>query len=199
MQGKTHAAIGVATALLIMQPKTINELALGTGVAIIGSLLPDVDTSRSKAARAVSKLVLAIGVGLVAFLCFGKYIKLDNTMIGSDNIGNIIGGACILLGVSIIGYFQPHRGFMHSLVALMLTSIGVEIMAPQLLVYYVIGFASHLVLDVTNYKGEQLLWPIQAPISLQLCKSDGVANTILCVIGPMLSFGAIAYLLTSRI
>lgn len=199
MQGKTHAAIGVATALLIMQPKTINELALGTGVAIIGSLLPDVDTSRSKAARAVSKLVLAIGVGLVAFLCFGKYIKLDNTMIGSDNIGNIIGGACILLGVSIIGYFQPHRGFMHSLVALMLTSIGVEIMAPQLLVYYVIGFASHLVLDVTNYKGEQLLWPIQAPISLKLCKSDGVANTILCVIGTMLSFGAIAYLLTSRI
>lgn len=39
MLGKTHMAVGTAAGLLIMQPQNITELILGTGAAMIGSVI----------------------------------------------------------------------------------------------------------------------------------------------------------------
>ena len=43
MLGKTHMAVGTAAGLLIMQPQNITELILGTGAAMIGSVISDID------------------------------------------------------------------------------------------------------------------------------------------------------------
>lgn len=45
--GKTHMAVGTAAGLLIMQPQNITELILGTGAAMIGSVISDIDIGTS--------------------------------------------------------------------------------------------------------------------------------------------------------
>ncbi len=45
--------------------------------------------------------------------------------------------------------------------------------------YFLIGFMSHLILDILNYKGVQLLWPCKKSFKLELCHSDGIVNLLL--------------------
>ena len=48
MLGKTHMAVGVAAGLLVLQPKNLQELILGTGVSAIGSVISDIDVGTSE-------------------------------------------------------------------------------------------------------------------------------------------------------
>ena len=51
MLGKTHMAVGTAAGLLIIQPQNITELILGTGAAMIGSVISDIDVGTSGSHR----------------------------------------------------------------------------------------------------------------------------------------------------
>ncbi len=44
---------------------------------------------------------------------------------------------------------------------------------------FVIGYISHLILDLFNYSGEQIFFPLNKRICFERCYSGGVANTIL--------------------
>ena len=45
MTGKTHLAVGTAASLLVTQPSTLKELFICIGVAIVGSVISDIDVS----------------------------------------------------------------------------------------------------------------------------------------------------------
>jgi inner membrane protein len=49
--------------------------------------------------------------------------------------------------------------------------------------YFAIGFATHLLLDLLNRKGEQLLYPLKNTYCLGVCSSSGVVNDILFAFG----------------
>ena len=48
MTGKTHVAIGTAASLLVTQPSTLKELFICLGVAIVGSVISDIDVTTSE-------------------------------------------------------------------------------------------------------------------------------------------------------
>ena len=57
MLGKTHMAVGTAAGLLIMQPQNITELILGTGAAMIGSVISDIDIGTSDSHKEADKII----------------------------------------------------------------------------------------------------------------------------------------------
>ena len=60
MLGKTHAAVGVTTGLLIMQPDNLPELVAGTAGALIGSVISDIDVGTSGSHRDANKMIALI-------------------------------------------------------------------------------------------------------------------------------------------
>lgn len=69
MTGKTHVAIGIAASLLVTQPSTLKELFICLGVAIVGSVISDIDVTTSESHQTLDwilGLILAVSV-LLAF------------------------------------------------------------------------------------------------------------------------------------
>ena len=66
--GKTHMAIGIAAALLFLQPDNLQDMVLGSGIAAVGSVISDIDigTSEShKDANKISALAAAAAAAVV--------------------------------------------------------------------------------------------------------------------------------------
>ena len=82
MLGKTHMAVGVAAGLLVLQPKNLQELILGTGVSAIGSVISDIDVGTSESHKDADKIIgmtIAALIFMVAVECIwhvGIYKKL---------------------------------------------------------------------------------------------------------------------------
>ncbi len=188
MQGKTHAAVGVASALLLStNPTWYLDCICGA----VGALMPDMDTEESIGVKATKKILVCSGVvlGALTTLQFLGWIEIVNLKeIGFEWLSyNTIAGFLGLMVLCLIGRTQPHRGLMHSLPMMAVASFVVWMMYPGFMQPFAIGYASHLVIDLLNYKGEQLLFPLSKRFSLGLCKSDGIVNKVMLVCGTLLS------------
>ena len=60
MTGKTHLAVGVAAALVIIRPDTLSNISVCIGAAVIGSVISDIDVKTSDSSNAVNKLLSII-------------------------------------------------------------------------------------------------------------------------------------------
>lgn len=191
MLGKTHTAVGVATALVLLQPKTIPELVLGAGTAAIGSVISDIDCSSSKSSKRATKIILAveiIAVGMVlaeAIFHLGLYQKLMN----NSSAMRIFLALAVFFVICVYGKKTQHRTFMHSLLSGALLTGCVAVLLPALAPYFGTAFVSHLALDLLNYKGQQLLYPARKFFRLGLCTASGVVNQILLVCGSIAAVG----------
>lgn len=185
MQGKTHMAVGTAAALAIMQPQTVPQIAVGAGAAIIGSLIADADIPDSKARNSVlqvgAALIIIIGGAYAIEKAF--HVGIPELILQNSNIYRLIFGVAMFFGLALYSMVQPHRQFTHSFLAMALYSGAVYVMIPSALLYFVIGYASHLLLDLLNYTGERLFFPLKKTYSLKLCKSDGMLNKVLFLLG----------------
>ena len=87
------------------------------------------------------------------------------------------------------------RGFTHSILALVLFSTAAHAVVGNSSTWFAIGYASHLVIDLFNKKGESLLFPIKAKVCFNLCAADGITNKLLgslaTVASALLLFGRI--------
>ena len=93
-------------------------------------------------------------------------------------------GAVAFIAVCIFGAFSKHRTFTHSVLALVVLSIALWLVCPQLVAPFAIGFASHIVLDLTNKKDVQILYPSEkGKFCLGLCYAGGAANVVIMVLG----------------
>ncbi len=89
---------------------------------------------------------------------------------------------------STLGKFNPlakvlkHRGFCHSLLfALLVSSAFQFLFGRHIALCVLIGMTSHLVLDLFNYSGEELLWPVKINITCPFIhvKSGGIFDYII--------------------
>ena len=118
-------------------------------------------------------------------------------------------GVLIVLGILFLivctyGKDQPHRSFMHSLVAGFMLNCCVNIVYPDAGPYFAVAFLSHLALDLLNYKRVKIFWPLKKGYSLRFCSADGWVNRLLLWLGPIalaaeLIFSAPAVRLVDRI
>lgn len=198
MLGKTHMAVGVSASLLFLQPRTLSEMVLGTGAAVIGSVISDIDIGTSDSHKGADHIIaittLTIIITVIAECVW--HIGIYQKFVQNSSLMHIFPSAALFLLICAFGKEQPHRSFMHSFLAFGLLTGCVDVFLPLLAPYFGIAFLSHLTLDVFNRRRERLLYPLKKGFCLNLCSSKGMVNQILFRAGFLLSVGLLGFRLS---
>ena len=175
MLGRTHFFIGISAALAVMQPSSMSTLVAGAGAAAIGGMISDIDSGTSQAHKEADKIMTA-AIAITAVVIFADckfHVGIYERLMRNSSIARLLTGAMAFIIICTYGSGQPHRSFMHSFLSMfMLTAC-----------YFAIAYASHLALDMLNYRRLQLIWPMKRGFSLKLCSSQGLINHLLLSAG----------------
>jgi len=184
MTGKTHMAVGVGTALTLLQTKDIKIIIGGTVLALIGSIIVDIDTEKSNG----SKLLREIFATLVIVLLLGVFLKIKynvNTLgyiTSNKSIMQMAPALFILLAMVVLGKLSANRTFTHSLTGIVAFIVPIYMLVGSLYIWFLIGYVAHIIADLLNRKNVRLFYPIQGGISIGLCSADGIVDkTLFCV------------------
>ena len=200
MLGKTHMAVGVAASLLLLQPHTLPELILGAGTAAVGSVISDIDCGTSESSRRADQIIFVLETIVIGIVVVEAHwhLGLYQRLMSNSSVSRIVLACAAFLAICAYGKKTPHRSFFHSFLAggLLMSSVGVFCQYWS----HILGlFASHLVLDFLNHKGEQLLYPYRKRFSLGICSASGLVNRLFLFCGSVLSVGVTLKLLTGVI
>lgn len=186
MTGKTHAAVGLCSAAFILVPKVdIKTALIGLGFCVIGSYATDADLKKSKAGHVISDSVNAVSILAILYLLLTykfHYNVWDLLGINMPDKLKIL-GVLLIAGSVILGRITGHRKYMHSLLGLAVMTLGVWFIADGFAVWFGVGYAFHIIIDLLNEKPESLLFPL--PIGkacLSIAKSRGSVNSALTTI-----------------
>lgn len=185
MLGKTHFSVGVAAAIAVTQPATLSEMILAVGMGGMGALISDIDAGTSESHRDADKITMftiLIVLGVFASDYFFHTGMIDR-IIKSSGYGQMITGFLLFIGICAFGKEQPHRSFMHSLLAMLLLCLTIHLVWQKAVPYFAVGFLSHLALDLFNKKRIRLLYPLKSGVAFGLFKSDGLVNHLLFLLG----------------
>lgn len=163
MRGSTHATIGANVIWLpYLLGMTIAPWFIFIGA--LASLLPDLDASESKIKNL--KLGIYIGHSKIWFKPFWPI-------------------------AFVLSKIFRHRGALHSLVAVILLSIGLMAIIPKeystITLVIILGYASHLLADALTKSGIEFFWPIKKNLGLLpkalRVKTGGIVDTVLLFVG----------------
>jgi inner membrane protein len=184
MMGKTHFTVGLATALAVLQPKTLSECLTAVIAGSLGGVTADNDTLLESSALA----------GQITSLRTVLLVLLLDYLLGSgmcayimENEGTAASGLIAFLILWVIGYFSAHRTFTHSFLAMVLYSLSMGLIYPPLALGFMAAYLSHLFLDLLNKKKLPLLYPIKCGVSLNLCYANRAANAFFLYLGYIVS------------
>ncbi len=195
---KTHLTMGMATslsvALFAMQPQNLSNTLVALAGGAIGGVLADVDTVNNDY-KHDALIGQFSGFSLLALVtAIDYYMKLGicDHVLSSNKIVSIIAGV-VFIAVYIIGFISEHRTLTHSLLAMSLFSGCFALVYPRLGLAALIGYASHLLLDLLNKKDVPLLFPYKKGICFRLCYASKTANAVFMLIGFVVTFGLLVY------
>jgi inner membrane protein len=122
--------------------------------------------------------------GILIYLVFTKLNFLDFKIIGIIIllIASLLPDIDIITStfgnkIKIIAFAFKHRGFFHSLLFGILMII-ILLYANFYYFEFMIGYFSHLILDMTTYKGIQFFWPLNFKFK-GFIKTNNTINRIL--------------------
>lgn len=178
MTGRTHLAVGTAAALVFTKPQNLKEFTLCLGIASIGSLICDIDVKSTKSHKTVNRIIpLAIFAAILcAYMEYSWKVGILNSFQKDSNGVRLIIGLAVFLAICVYGKEQPHRSFMHSMIALVLLTGTVYVMFPTVAEYFGVAMCSHMVIDTLNYKNVRLFYPFKGGISFNICHAKGAIN-----------------------
>lgn len=193
MMGKTHVAIGVLSSLAIFQPTTISQCTLAIAGGALGGVAADIDTVDNDYKHDVLiGQLLSFGIaGIMVLILFITNKSELYASLSKDKISICIGIAAYLI-LMIKGYLSNHRTFTHSFLAMLLFTVAIGIINLNIVPFYLIGYLSHLFLDLLNKKDVPLLYPIKKGICFRLCYASKKANSFFMWLG---TFGSIFMIL----
>lgn len=185
MLGKTHMAVGIAATMAVTQPATVPELILAVGGGSLGALISDIDVGTSESHRDADKITILSVVVVAAVLALDYFFQagIMNKVIGNSGYGRMIAGVLLFIGICAFGKEQPHRSFMHSLLALALLCFAIGLVWETAVVFFATGFLSHLLTDIFNKKKVRLLYPLKCGAALGLFHASGLANQLFFGVG----------------
>ena len=93
--------------------------------------------------------------------------------------GGVLG--CLICDMEITG--SGHRGFSHSIAALLLETACLKLIFPAAALPFAAAFASHVLLDLMNKRPVRLFYPVKKGICLGWFYSDRLANKAFAAIG----------------
>lgn len=185
MLGKTHMAVGIAAALAITRPTTLAEIVLGVGIGGLGAVISDIDVGTSESHRDADKIIAMatitmIGIGVLDYFF---HLGIWNRMKNNRAVYQMVIAGLVFIGICAYGKEKPHRSFMHSFLAMGMLSAVIAVIYPPAVIYFVVGFLSHLALDLFNYKRVRLFYPVKKGICFRLFHAHGMANEIAFITG----------------
>ena len=171
MLGRTHFFIGISAALAVMQPSSMPTLVAGAGAAAIGGMISDIDSGTSQAHREADKIMTAaIAVTAIVILADYKFhVGIYERLMRNSSIARLLTGAMAFIIICTYGSSQPHRSFMHSFLSLFMLTACIDVIYPDAAPYFAVAYASHLALDLLNYRRLRLIWPMKHGFSLGFC------------------------------
>jgi len=193
--GSTHIAVGIASSLAIMQPKSVPDCLCAITGGMIGGMICDIDSPGKRDSMDIRddqygwQLVVYF-VLIIGFLMFLDYLSGNGAVAFIvDNAGPLLfASVAIFVGLCIYGTRTSHRTFMHSLLAGALMSASVWFFCQPVAIPFAIGFASHLLIDFLNKKKVQYLWPLKLRFGLNRFPSDGKLNATMGAVATVISF-----------
>lgn len=188
MMSKTHISIGTACALFVAfnHPSPGNACMAIAGGAV-GGVLPDIDiVNNDKTGDAILGQVIAAIIVVISFF-IDKIFDFNAYSTFGNNKYLLYLGIFLFAALYLYGLTREHRGFTHSVFALVLYSFSILIIFNPLFPFFMVGYFSHLVVDLLNKRGIQLFYPLKNKICLGLCYADKTANQLLMVLGMILS------------
>lgn len=185
MLGKTHMAVGIAAALAITRPTTLAEIVLGVGIGGLGAVISDIDVGTSESHRDADKIIAMatitmIGIGVLDYFF---HLGIWNRMKNNRAVYQMVIAGLVFIGICVYGKEKPHRSFMHSFLAMGMLSAVIAVIYPPAVIYFVVGFLSHLALDLFNYKRVRLFYPVKKGICFRMFHAHGMANEIAFITG----------------
>ncbi len=193
MLSKTHLVCGMAVSMAVLQPQTPKEIAIAMLGGALGSSIPDIDIikNRTNLDSIITQSVAFVLVVAAVFLDYHFNYGILRYM--AAHPGSAITGAAMYIALVVVGFYAAHRSFTHSIAAMMLFTVAAGIIYPNITESYLLGYGSHLVLDLLNRKPVQLFYPIRKGVCLKLCYSNRKANKVLFVLGSLGTVGMLAY------
>ncbi|MCD7815105.1 MAG: metal-dependent hydrolase [Lachnospiraceae bacterium] len=194
MMSKTHITTGIAASLLFLHPDTAASISAAVIGGTFGAVIPDVDSRSTRISRDPLYGRILSGAIIAASIYWGQsqQVNLLKNMLRTHIRPAILTGFLLMALLCVSGRISGHRSFSHSFLFFVLMGGAVYLICPAFLPGYGIGFLSHLLLDCLNKKPVRLLYPVKSGFCLRLCYADGVANTVLFLIGIALSVYGIA-------
>lgn len=184
MLGKTHIFVGVASALVLTAPDNLSGCLSAIVGGAVGGCISDIDVNSNKNSRD-SLYAKLIATGLIPLALVVDFI-FDGGIIEyvkNCNRTSLAMGVILFVALCFIGSKQDHRGFTHSLLAMILFSVSIGMFCNPVLIPFVIGFISHLVLDSLNKKPIKLFFPIEKGVCFKLCYSNKTADKVCLAVG----------------
>jgi inner membrane protein len=180
MLGNTHTAVGIAATLAVTRPDSLSELILAVGMGTVGALISDIDVGTSESHKEADRVVAFTILGVLAVIGFDHFLNTGIIAKVIQNSGyiRIAAGIALFVGVCAFGKEQPHRSFMHSFLALFLLGFALGLVWEKAVIYFAVGFLSHLVMDIFNFRKVRLFYPAKVGFSLKLCYAHGTVNTV---------------------
>ena len=183
MSGKQHSCIGMISAIILGIGFTVGKtgavdiltvLVFVIG-ALVGSLIVDIDSKRSKASQQFTRIVTIIFWVFLVFVVYEKYLS-NNTLISGtlsftgikslfDKIVILFliiaekyiksGFALMILCVlTTLGKMSPHRQFTHKWFGTALFCITAYLaFENKLAVGFILGYILHIIADKTTPAG----------------------------------------------
>lgn len=173
MTGKTHIAIGIATALTLSRDQPLENKLLIVAASILGSLAPDLDHPRAK----LNQKLLKFNNNLFRMIFYLSFAGIF-VFIYFKNGGLIF--LLASLALSLVG-ISGHRSFTHSILGLLAASTMAKVVASKygldpLALGFSMGYGMHLIADYFNPRGIKLFYPakinVASPITIKTASSS---------------------------
>ena len=191
--------VGVATALALLRPTTPAGCVATVMVASLGSVICDVDVRPSEKAKDAFRWRMVALVLTCCLLAYDHYLGGPVCAYIIQHLGReVVSGLAGMVATTVAAALAPHRTFSHSLVALALWSGSMRLLCDPLAAPFCVGIATHLALDLTNRKGVRLFWPLKTDVALGIWKADGLANSLLSLLGLVASVALLAIFAAGR-
>lgn len=184
MMGKTHIFIGTATALALTLPDSPMKCLTAVAGGALGGMISDTDLDSLKNIKETmyTKSVAGLIVAICFLIDFIFKCGIIEYMKNSDSMVMLV-GLVAFIALYFIGAAADHRGFTHSIFALLLYSAAIGAMCYPLALPFAIGFGSHILLDCLNKKPVRVFFPVKKGICFKLCYAAKTANQVFMVVG----------------
>ena len=184
MLGKAHLAIGMAAAWSLAMPETVPAALPVIAGAAAGSLICDIDCDSPAEKKDASKYRILSAVITAAALIADKLTDAGmwKHLAQSGSYLWCAGVAGLVLTLAFANV-SSHRGFSHSLTALILETGFLYLIFPQCAQPFAVAFISHILLDMSNKKRVRLFYPAKRGMSMGLFYADRLANRVCEIAG----------------